>query len=74
MHLASSQHHVVGGDDKVARMLIAPVYTVRGFAPGGKVWKLSFVVTLNPGENRAPTRPAPMVEVLFSLPTVHDAS
>ena len=34
-----------------------PVYTVRGFAPGGRVWKLSLVVTLNPGENRAPTKP-----------------
>ena len=31
---------------------------VSGFTPGGSRWKVSLVVTLNPGENSAPTRPA----------------
>ena len=37
-----------------------------GFTPGGSLWKVSFVVTLKPGENSAPIKPVPALQKLVS--------
>ena len=41
-----------------------------GFTPGGSLWKLSFVVTLKPGENSAPMKPAAVLSSSLSIYSV----
>ena len=45
-----------------------------GFTPGGSLWKVSFVVTLKPGENSAPIKPVPPLRSLVSAFSRHNVA